>query len=159
MRDRGRTKVLPTVYDALSKLPCADKHLASLFSVVLVSGMPVVTFGLTAKVTKGHGVQPNENWVVRFEEWWNQTFPLAQTKIQNGAVAATGSDYFSMCFLEHIDADVDLILTELAVNDQRCAVFSRAHVCFADVYRHEGNAESFEWLMRALLELPSRPAV
>ncbi|KZV78310.1 hypothetical protein EXIGLDRAFT_43979 [Exidia glandulosa HHB12029] len=63
--------------------------------------------------------------------------------MQNGAVAATGSRYMSMCFLEHVDDDADIIFTEFAVNDQR----------------NEPNAESFEWLLRQLLELPKRPAV
>ena len=40
----------------------------------------------------------------------------------NGAVPATGSDYFAMCFGEHIDKDVDLVILEIAINDQRCVV-------------------------------------
>lgn len=35
----------------------------------------------------------------------------------NGAQGATGSDYFSYCFGEHIPEDVDLVVIELAVND------------------------------------------
>jgi hypothetical protein len=31
----------------------------------------------------------------------------------NGAQGGTGSDYFSLCFMEHIPEDVDLVLIEL----------------------------------------------
>jgi hypothetical protein len=47
------------------------------------------------------------------------------------------------CFLEHIDPDVDIIFIELAINDQR----------------DEAQAEAYEWLLRALLALPTKPAV
>ena len=47
------------------------------------------------------------------------------------------------CFLEHIDPDVDIIFIELGINDQR----------------NEAQAEAYEWLLRALLALPTRPAV
>lgn len=48
-----------------------------------------------------------------------------------------------MCFREHIDEDVDLVLTELAINDLRT----------------DADAQWFEWLVRQLLELPKAPAV
>ena len=56
---------------------------------------------------------------------------------------ATGSDYFSFCFPLHIPADSDLILVELAVNDE-------------GIVEHIENMEN---LLRGLLELPSQPAV
>ncbi|KZV88439.1 hypothetical protein EXIGLDRAFT_772719 [Exidia glandulosa HHB12029] len=106
-------------------------------------GRPIKVAVLGGSVTNGHGVKPDQNWVNLFGAWWNRTFPRSELTLQNGAVPATGSDYFSMCFGEHIDRDADLIVTELAVNDQRI----------------ESNTEAFEWLMRALLELPSQPAI
>jgi hypothetical protein len=47
------------------------------------------------------------------------------------------------CFMEHMDPDVDIIFIELAINDQR----------------NEAQAEAYEWLLRALLALPTKPAV
>jgi hypothetical protein len=47
------------------------------------------------------------------------------------------------CFLEHIDEDVDLVITEIAINDQW----------------HSESAKSYEWLVRGILELPNRPAL
>ncbi|EJD40577.1 hypothetical protein AURDEDRAFT_186962 [Auricularia subglabra TFB-10046 SS5] len=106
-------------------------------------GRPVTIAVLGGSVTNGHGVTPSETWVHHFTAWWNATFPASAMTLQNGAVPATGSDYFSMCFHQHISRHPDLVLTELAVNDQRI----------------ESNTEAFEWLMRALLELETRPAI
>ncbi|KAL1406640.1 hypothetical protein Q8F55_008346 [Vanrija albida] len=61
----------------------------------------------------------------------------------NGAQGGTGSDYFSMCFQEHIPTDVDLVIVELAINDQNFPIFQRP----------------FELLLRGLQDLPSQPAV
>ncbi|TXT12803.1 hypothetical protein VHUM_01204 [Vanrija humicola] len=61
----------------------------------------------------------------------------------NGAQGGTGSDYFSMCFQEHIPTDVDLVIVELAINDQNYPMFQKP----------------FELLLRGLQDLPSQPAV
>ncbi|KZV89861.1 hypothetical protein EXIGLDRAFT_838243 [Exidia glandulosa HHB12029] len=98
---------------------------------------------LGGSVTNGQGVKQHEIWANVFAEWWKQEFPDGEMTIQNGAIAATGTNYMSMCYLEHIDDDADIVLTEFAINDQR----------------YDFNAESFEWLLRQLLELPKRPAV
>ncbi|KAG8928956.1 CRISPR-associated endonuclease/helicase Cas3 [Tulasnella sp. 418] len=47
------------------------------------------------------------------------------------------------CALEHIDANSDLILMEMSINDTTQPVFM----------------EAFEWLVRRLLRLPNRPAI
>lgn len=64
-------------------------------------------------------------------------------EIINGAVGATISTYLETCFLEHVDDDVDLVVIELAINDQRLEML----------------AESYENLMRAVFDLPSHPAI
>ncbi|KAL7419164.1 hypothetical protein Q5752_006000 [Cryptotrichosporon argae] len=61
----------------------------------------------------------------------------------NGAIPASGANYFSMCFAEHIPHDADLVLVELAINDQFAL----------------SSFESYERLTRALLDLPNQPAV
>lgn len=52
-------------------------------------------------------------------EWFKNNFPMSEVSLINGAIPATGSDYYSTCFLEHIDPDVDIVFIELAINDQR----------------------------------------
>lgn len=64
-------------------------------------------------------------------------------EIKNGAIAGTITSYYETCFAEHLDEDVDLVLIEMAINDQRV----------------EFLAWSYENLVRAVLELPNKPAV
>ncbi|GJJ16093.1 hypothetical protein Clacol_010372 [Clathrus columnatus] len=109
-----------------------------------LAGEPVKIGVLGGSVTKGHGLRTqSDNWTNKFLEAWKGLFPNSQTELYNGAVPATGSDYLSVCFGEHLDEDVDLVLIELAINDQRL----------------ESNANAYEWLLRGVLELPKRPAV
>lgn len=57
--------------------------------------------------------------------------------------SATGSDYFSMCFPLHIPEESDLVVVELAVNDE-------------GLLEHVENMEN---LLRGLLDMPNKPAV
>ncbi|KAF8583190.1 hypothetical protein K439DRAFT_1661401 [Ramaria rubella] len=109
-----------------------------------LAGKPIKIGVLGGSVTKGNGLLRNhvENWTVRFFEGWKALFPKSKATLVNGAVPATGSDYLSMCFGEHID-DVDLVVVELLINDQRL----------------ESEALAYEWLLRGVLGLPRSPAV
>ncbi|KAJ7069380.1 hypothetical protein C8F01DRAFT_1207108 [Mycena amicta] len=107
------------------------------------SGARVKIGILGGSVTKGHGVSALQQWPSLYGHWWRDTFPDAEIVVLNGAVPATTSDYYAACFLEHIDEDVDLVVLEMAINDQR----------------HELVAQTFELLLRSLLELPQKPAV
>lgn len=116
-----------------------------------------------------------ENLHVRIFEWLNTTFPHRENRLVNGAQGGVGTGYFGWCFSgsthlitshrisllhpptvphevqsehelridEHIPEDSDLVLVELGIND----------LVELDVM------ESYETLVRGLLELPSRPAV
>ena len=97
---------------------------------------------LGGSVTKGHGVGESQRWATLYGNWWRDTFDI-EVEVVNGAVGATVSEYLETCFAEHIPEDVDIVLIELAINDQRL----------------ERNARSYENLMRALLDLPNHPAV
>ncbi|OXG45645.1 hypothetical protein C359_00332 [Cryptococcus neoformans Bt120] len=61
----------------------------------------------------------------------------------SGAVGGVGTDYFSLCYGEHLPDDMDLVLIELAINDE---VLIR-------------NINSYELLVRSLLDLPNAPAI
>ncbi|KAL7419165.1 hypothetical protein Q5752_006001 [Cryptotrichosporon argae] len=61
----------------------------------------------------------------------------------NGALPATGSNYYSTCFGEHVPDDVDLVLLEMAINDGW----------------NSESPQTYERLIRALLDLPSQPAI
>ncbi|RSH82182.1 hypothetical protein EHS25_006115 [Saitozyma podzolica] len=68
---------------------------------------------------------------------------LGKNGFVNGALGGTGSDYFSLCLQEHIPEDVDLVIVELAINDE---VLLR-------------NMDSYELLVRSILDLPRKPAI
>ena len=85
-----------------------------------------------------------EIWFSKLGEWL-QNFVGTDTGVTqvNGAAPATGSDYFSFCFPLHIPTNSDLVLVELAVNDEA-------------IPEHIENMEN---LIRGLLDLPTKPAV
>lgn len=93
-------------------------------------------------VTKGHQVNADEIWFYKLGEWFKEMFHPEITLV-NGAAPATGSDYFSFCFPLHISLQSDLVLIELAINDE-------------GILEHIENMEN---LLRGLLDLPNKPAV
>ncbi|KAB5593862.1 hypothetical protein CTheo_2714 [Ceratobasidium theobromae] len=106
-------------------------------------GHPIRIGILGGSVSAGHGVVHEDCWTNIFFNWWNTTFPHENNVFTNGAVPATTTEYYSVCALEHIDQDVDLVIIEMAINDQRNELF----------------AQTYEWLVRMLLALPNKPAV
>jgi hypothetical protein len=83
-------------------------------------------------VSKGHGIKHHdglyapENMHVRIFNYLDDKFPgngnavfkesakdNGKNSFVNGAQGGVGSDYFSMCFGEHIPDDVDLVIIEL----------------------------------------------
>lgn len=109
-----------------------------------LAGQPILVGVLGGSVTKGHGLtNPDQNWTFKLLDQLRMLLPMSEIELVNGAVPATGTDYFSMCFQVHIPEDVDLVIIELSINDQRI----------------EPNAIAYEWLLRGLLNLPKRPAI
>jgi len=45
-------------------------------------------------VTAGHGVKTEENWTTLVTKWFQETFPQSNVTLINGAIPATGSDYY-----------------------------------------------------------------
>ncbi|GAA5899107.1 hypothetical protein JCM5296_005746 [Sporobolomyces johnsonii] len=111
---------------------------------------------LGGSVSLGHGTNPttgqrNQYGAVPYEQQWhqvvyqylNRTFPLSHTFLM-GAKAATTSDFFEWCWATLIGTELDLVMIEIAVNDDFTA---------------PGTFDSSENLLRSLLSLPSAPAV
>ncbi|AAW40735.1 expressed protein [Cryptococcus deneoformans JEC21] len=110
----------------------------------IMRGEPLTISAIGGSVTKGHQVWQNEIWFHKFWEWLTEfAGEGVEIKQVNGAAPATGSDYFSFCFPLHIPSDSDLVLVELAVNDE-------------GIPEHVENMEN---LLRGLLDLPNKPAV
>lgn len=87
-------------------------------------------------------MQADQIWFQKLGEWLKEFIPTEITLV-NGAAPATGSDYFSFCFPLHISTESDLVIVELAINDQ-------------GIPEHVENMEN---LIRGLLDLPNKPAV
>jgi len=104
-------------------------------------------------VSEGHGFKerPNVYGAIAHDQLWHQLvmqeltrqFGPEAVEFLNGAKAATDSAYFEWCYPAHIGTDVDLVMIELAVNDD----FSTAAF------------DSTEALFRSLLALPAQPAI
>ncbi|KZS87476.1 hypothetical protein SISNIDRAFT_491045 [Sistotremastrum niveocremeum HHB9708] len=135
-----------------------------------ISGQPIKIGVLGGSVSAGHGVfDPKERWHGIYVQWWRDTFfaekyssrgenegdeeredgedseedAIEWVQLVDGSIPATQSDYLQSCHMEHIDEDVDLVVVELAINDQR----------------REELAHAYEYLLRSLLILPKNPAI
>ncbi|GAA6004465.1 hypothetical protein JCM10207_000738 [Rhodosporidiobolus poonsookiae] len=109
---------------------------------------------LGGSVSLGHGASPktgrlNTYGAVPYDEQWHQFVRRFFTDIAGvepefklGAKAATDSTFFEWCWSEMIGTDLDLILVEMAVNDE-----------------YATGMDSSENLLRSLLQLESQPAV
>ncbi|GAA5891156.1 hypothetical protein JCM6882_006442 [Rhodosporidiobolus microsporus] len=109
---------------------------------------------LGGSVSLGHGTDPktgqrNKYGAVPVEEQWHQYVRRYFEEIAGvapefvlGAKAATDSSFFEWCWATLIGTEVDLVLVEMAVNDE----FS-------------SGMDSSENLLRSLLQLDTKPAV
>ncbi len=76
--------------------------------------------------------------------WWQKTFPKTKFDLINAGIGATRSDYGALRVQRDLlDKSPDLVIVEFAVNDLDTTEY----------------AESFEGLIRKLLNAPQRPAV
>ncbi|WVQ63079.1 uncharacterized protein L199_001230 [Kwoniella botswanensis] len=128
------------------------------------SGQPFTVGVIGGSVSKGHGLDAPDgdnphtprNLNRRVFDHLDELFPASggiktgssgknenKNSFINGAQGGMGTDYFSLCFNEHIPEDVDLVLIELAINDE---VLIR-------------NMNTYELLVRGLYDLPNKPAV
>ncbi|WWC65459.1 uncharacterized protein I303_108077 [Kwoniella dejecticola CBS 10117] len=128
------------------------------------SGQPFTVGVIGGSVSKGHGLDApdgdhphtprNLNRII-FDHL-NERYPnpngistgksgLAEGKntFVNGAQGGMGSDYFSLCFNEHIPDEVDLVLIELGINDEALI----------------RNMNTYELLARGLFDMPNKPAI
>ncbi|KAK8870123.1 hypothetical protein IAR55_000693 [Kwoniella newhampshirensis] len=110
----------------------------------VLRGEPLIISVIGGSITKGHHIEKDEIWFHRFREWFDDYVGEdVQITEVNGAAPATGSDYYSFCFPLHIPENSDLVLVELAVNDE-------------GILEHVENMEN---LLRGLLDMPHKPAV
>ncbi|KAJ9091210.1 hypothetical protein QFC19_009206 [Naganishia cerealis] len=96
-------------------------------------------------------------------DWIQRKFPHKDHKFVNGAIPASGSNYFATCFAEHIPEDADLILIELGRQfcSDDCHIYTDLpeYVLGINDVRDITVQKEYEELLRGLLALPNKPAV
>ncbi|GFZ51499.1 hypothetical protein JCM24511_09266 [Saitozyma sp. JCM 24511] len=89
------------------------------FLAKLLEGQPVSLAILGGSVTVGHSLVEGEStWGQILFDWINSTFPHPDHEWTNGAVPATGTDYFAACYDQHVPRNADLFVVETAINDK-----------------------------------------
>ncbi|WOO76569.1 thiamine pyrophosphokinase 1 [Vanrija pseudolonga] len=69
-------------------------------------------------LTYGHGLpEGGSPWPLLVEAGLKKVFPAAKVKVVNGAIPATGTDYFQACYQHHVPGSSDIFVLEGAVND------------------------------------------
>ncbi|TXT15551.1 hypothetical protein VHUM_00054 [Vanrija humicola] len=69
-------------------------------------------------LTFGHGLSKGDTtYPILLEQRLKKVFPNAKIKVVNGAIPATGTDYFQACYRHHVPGDADMFVLEAAVND------------------------------------------
>lgn len=112
------------------------------------NGTPVTIAAIGGSITECTGASDAAHCYVNLvQSWWNSTFPSSTSTLVNAGIGATMSDYGSL----RVQRDVlshspDLVIVEFAVNDCQ----SNAISLYGDTY---------EGLVRQLLDAPSHPAV
>jgi hypothetical protein len=93
-----------------------------MFSSILgLAGEPITVALLGGSVSAGRDVyfkRQSDAFFGQLTAWINETFPNANHKFHNGAMAATGSTFFSVCTQTRVKyADLDIVLLEFDIND------------------------------------------
>ena len=83
------------------------------------AGTPLRLAVLGGSVSAGAFV--DTRWDQYLQTWLQEQYPTANGtgphELYNGAVGATGSNYFKYCFQNHLVEDPDIVFVELAMND------------------------------------------
>ncbi len=108
-------------------------------------GEPVTLAYLGGSITAGSNASPMESlcWASLTTDWWRGTFPEAEIEYINAGIGATDS-YVGVHRLKRdiLDHDPDVVVVEFSVNDTTPL-----------------NTDTYESILRALLESSSSPAV
>ena len=107
-------------------------------------GCAVRVAALGGSSTAGHQLKRDSPLLYHAQllAWFNATFPHPDHILVNSGTPATGPEYMEKCFAYQIPAKPDVVLVEYAQN----------------IARPEDEL-ALERLLRALLQLPSQPAV
>jgi lysophospholipase L1-like esterase len=109
------------------------------------NGAPVTIAVIGGSITVGGGASSsNRGYASLLQDWWNGTFPASTATLVNAGIGGTRSDYGSLrARRDVLSYNPDLVVVEFAVNDGTVTQFG----------------DTYEGLVRQLLDAPSQPAV
>jgi lysophospholipase L1-like esterase len=109
-----------------------------------LNGTPVTIATIGGSITTGVGASDRaHSYPYLVQDWWNQTFPASNSTLVNAGISGTASDYGSLrAQRDVLSHNPDLVIVEFAVNDTSSQ--------YSDTY---------EGLVRQLLDAPNQPAV
>jgi len=110
------------------------------------AGSPVTLAAIGGSITQGTGATSTSLcYASLVQDWWNTTFPNSAGTLINAGIGATGSDYGSLRVQRDVlSKNPDLVIIEFAVND---------------LGNPAGLSDTYEGLLRQILDAPSHPAV
>eukprot|EP00201_Polytomella_parva_P008862 CAMPEP_0175056350 /NCGR_PEP_ID=MMETSP0052_2-20121109/10618_1 /TAXON_ID=51329 ORGANISM="Polytomella parva, Strain SAG 63-3" /NCGR_SAMPLE_ID=MMETSP0052_2 /ASSEMBLY_ACC=CAM_ASM_000194 /LENGTH=424 /DNA_ID=CAMNT_0016321359 /DNA_START=66 /DNA_END=1337 /DNA_ORIENTATION=+ len=96
---------------------------------------------LGGSITCGLGTNGSLTFFGVYAEWLSQVFPDVKITHRNGCLGGTNTGFMSICYRNHVDSDVDILMLEYVLND--------------------GNENEFNYekLLRVGLDFPSKPFV
>ena len=139
--------LLPQAENLLSKAIVSEGNQDRLQRVFAkaVKGEKIVIGVLGGSITEGAAcANPDKRYANVVLAWWKNTFPKAEFELVNAGIGATGSDYGAMRVKRDLlSKSPDMVVVEYAVNDQNT----------------EEYAESYEGVVRQILNAPQKPAL
>jgi lysophospholipase L1-like esterase len=114
------------------------------------NGTPVTIAAIGGSITECAGASDVAHcYPFLVQAWWNSTFPSSPSTLVDAGIGATSSDYGSLRVQRDVLAyNPDLVIVEFAVNDDQGGDSGLSQ--YGDTY---------EGLVRQLLDAPSHPAV
>jgi lysophospholipase L1-like esterase len=140
---------LPVMYetDAMvqrSQLAIGDQARMQALIQKARTGVPVTIATMGGSITTGLAASDlAHSYAQLLQNWWSHTFPASPSTWVNAGISGTPSDYGSLrAQRDVLSNNPDLVIVEFAVNDGTSAL-----------------SDTYEGLVRQLLNAPSHPAV
>jgi lysophospholipase L1-like esterase len=130
---------------ARSQLSAGDSARLQLAFAKAQSGKPITVGVIGGSITQGAKASNEAHRYGNLvADWWRKTFPSAEITFINAGIGATGSSYGAMRIQRDLLArQLDFVIVEYAVNDPNT----------------QASAETFEGVIRQILNQPNHPAV
>lgn len=138
---------IPTAASLLKNNYITEGDWARLYAVFAKadSGGKLIIGALGGSITEGAACpDPDKRYISIVLDWWKKTFPKAEFGLVNAGIGATGSNYGSMRVKRDLlSKSPDFIVMDYAVNDRNT----------------KADAESYEGVVRQILNAPQKPAL